>query len=134
MAADSTLALQAAIVAALKADDGVTTQIAGRVYDRAPESVEFPYVSIGGETSLPWEAQNLDGWDVTIQIDTWSREPGRVEARQIMSEIASALHNVALTVNGHALVMAVLEFQGAMGDPDGITTHGVQRFRFVTHS
>lgn len=131
MSADSTLALQAAIVSALKAAGVVPAE---RVYDRPPQNVTFPYVSIGPETAFPWEAQNLDGFDVTIQVDTWSRQPGRVEARQIMAAISAALHGQPLMVHGHALVMAALEFQTALDDPDGLTVHGVQRFRFVTHS
>lgn len=132
--ADSTLPAQAAIVAALKADAGVTALVGARVYDRAPDDVAFPYVSLGPESAQPFEAQLLDGWDMSLQIDTWSRKTGRVECRQIMAAIYAALHGAALAVSGHALVMVVLQLQTTMDDPDGVTVHGVQRFTVITHA
>lgn len=133
MAADSTLPLQAAIVAALKADGGFSALVSGRVHDRTPEGVVFPYVSLGVEQGEPFDAAAMAGWDVSWQIDTWSRKPGKVEARQIMAAVNAALHEATLTVDGHQFIRGVLEFQTALSDPDGLTTHGVQRFRFITH-
>lgn len=132
--ADSTLPVQAAIVAALKADAGVAALVGGRVYDRAPEDAAFPYLSIGPEIAQPFEAQALDGWEMSLQLDAWSRKPGRVECRQIMAASYAALHDAALSVAGEHLVMVVLELQLTMDDPDGVTTHGVQKFRIITES
>jgi len=132
--ADSTLALQEAIVAALKASSPIGSLIADRVYDRPPQDVVFPYISLGPEQAEPFDAQLLDGWDVSLQIDTWSRKPGRVEARQIMTAIAGALHDQPLAVSGHAFVMGRMTMQTTMNDPDGVTVHGVQKFRFITHA
>lgn len=130
---DSTLALQAAIVSALKAGAGVAGLVGGRVYDRPPQRAALPYISLGVEQAAPYEAHDLDGWDVSWQIDCWSRKPGRVEIRRVMSAIHETLHNRPLVVSGHHLVMSVLTSQTALDDPDGVTTHGVQRFDFITH-
>lgn len=131
---DSSLPVQAAIVAALKADAEVAGLVGARVYDRAPEAVAFPYVSFGPEAGEPFDAAALSGWDATIQIDTWSRKGGRVEAKAIMAAISARLHRGALTVAGHALVFLLLEFQTVLDGGDGETVHGVQRFGYRTHT
>ena len=134
MASDATLPVQAAIVAALKADAGVGAVVGDRIYDRAPEGVAFPYVSIGAETGSPWEGSTLSGWEMVLQIDIWSRKPGAVEARQAMAAVSAALHRAEMTIAGNAFVLCNLESQRTMGDPDGVTTHGVQLYRIITHS
>lgn len=131
MAGDSTLPIQAAIVAALKA--ALPALVGSRVYDRPPQDVAFPYVSLGAETLVPWEAQEMEGVEIDWQIDTWSRAGGRVECRQIMQAIREALHEQELAIVGHAFVRGRLQLQLTLDDPDGETVHGVQRFTFITH-
>jgi hypothetical protein len=131
--ADSTLALQAAIVAALRADGGLSSLVADRIWDRAPQGGAFPFVSLGPELSAPWEGSDLEGWEVEWQVDTWSRGDGAVECRRVMAAVASVLHREPLSVSDHRLVLGSLIAQRTMDDPDGETTHGVQRFRFLTH-
>ena len=58
---DSTLALQAAVVAALGADVGVQALVAGRIYDRARADVAFPYVSVGPSQAEPWDTDDTTG-------------------------------------------------------------------------
>jgi hypothetical protein len=43
----SSLDLQKAVVARLKADAGVTALVGQRIYDRVPPDAVFPYVSLG---------------------------------------------------------------------------------------
>ena len=130
---DSTLALQAAVVAALGADVGVQALVAGRIYDRARADVAFPYVSVGPSQAEPWDTDDTTGWEVFLQLDVWSRERGgAVECRQVMQAIHDALHRAELTVTGHDFVLGRLDSARTLDDPDGVTTHGVMRFRFVT--
>ena len=132
--ADATLAVQAAIIASLRADAAVAALVAARVHDAPPQGVAFPYVSLGPERGEPWEGTTMEGWSLAWQIDTWSRVQGGVEARRIIAAIADALHRETLTVAGAQFVAADLTFQTTLRDPDGITTHGVQSFRFLTHT
>lgn len=131
--ADPTLALQAALVAALKADAGVSALVGARVYDRAPEAVAFPYLSLGPERTEPFDAQGTEGREIVWQVDVWSEAAGRVEARQIMAAVAARLHEGALTVTGFAFVMGILLSQRTLAEPDGARTHGVMTFRFILH-
>lgn len=132
--ADPTLPLQAALVAALKGDAGVSALVGARVYDRAPENAAFPFVSLGPERAEPFDAQGTDGREIVWQIDCWSESAGRVEARAIMAAVAARLHEGALTVSGFAFVMGVLLSQRTLAEPDGARTHGVMTFRFILHT
>lgn len=131
--ADPTLALQAALVAALKADAGVSALVGARVHDRAPEGVTFPYLSLGPVRAEPFDAQATDGREIVWQLDVWSDGPGKVEALHIMAAVAARLHEGALTVTGFAFVMGVLLSQRTLAEPDGERTHGVMTFRFILH-
>lgn len=133
MVGDSTLPVRAAIVAALRADAAVGAIMGDRIYSRAPDAVVFPYSSFGPVIGEPWEGATLSGWEQSAQIDTWSRQPGGVEALSAMAAIGAALHRAPLAVAGHEFVLINLELQTLMNDPDGVTTHGVQRFRILTH-
>lgn len=133
MRGDSTLALQEAIIAALARSSAVRRLVGERIFDEAPHGTPFPYVSLGPETAGPFEAQEVDGWDAFMQVDSWTETPGRVEVRRIMAAISGALHDAPLALRGHHLVMATLQFQTTVPEPGDVHMHGVQRFRFVTH-
>lgn len=132
MAADATLPVRAAIVTRLRDDAGVGAVVADRIYGRPPQDVVFPYVSLGPVTAEPAGGIAQRGWGQSAQIDVWSRQPDRgVEASQIMAAVSAALE-APLSVAGHHVVVATLELQTLVDDPDGITSHGVQRFRIYT--
>lgn len=132
--ADSTLSVQAAVVAALKADAGVGAVVGDRIYDRAPGSATFPFVSLGptlGGTEV--ETQGGEGWETVVTLDVWSRyAPGRKEAADALAAIHAALQNVDLSLSGFTVVMLRLIDSRLMSDEDGVTTHGVARYRIVT--
>lgn len=128
---EPSLALQAAIVSALRADAPVTALIGQRVYDRVPPVPTFPYVTIGDDQVLPDAAECLDGSvEVTATIDVWSRTVGKVEAKQISGAIVSLLNfNASLTLTGYRLVSIEHESSRHLDDPDGLTSHSVVTFR-----
>jgi hypothetical protein len=130
--ADRALEIQKAVVARLKAHSGVAALIAGRVYDRAPEGVAFPYVSIGPAFVTPFDAQAMRGTEVVLQLDVWSRKPGAVECRQIMAAINAALHWHDLALDAGKAVLCRASSRRNMPDPDGVTTHGVVELSILT--
>jgi len=132
VAADATLPVRAAIVARLRDDAGVGALVADRVYGRPPQDVVFPYVSLGPVTAEPAGGLEQRGWDQSMQVDVWSRQPDLgVEALQVMAAVSVALAS-PIVVSGHRVVVMTLEFQTVTNDPDGITSHGIQRFRIYT--
>ena len=48
-----------------------------------------------------------------------------------MDRIHTLLHDSSLSVSGFNLVNTRFEFMDILRDPDGITMHGVMRFRAV---
>lgn len=126
------LALQKAVFAALVADAGVGAAIGDRIFDAAPRSAVFPYATFGDARVGDWSTGTEDGAEHRLVLHVWSREPGKAVCWAILEAIRSALHDAALDLDGHALVNLRFEAADVGQDRDGITWHGVARFRAVT--
>jgi len=125
-------ALQKAVYAALIGNATAATLIGDRIYDAAPRAAAFPYVSFGDGSLRDWSTGTEDGTEHRLVLHAWSRERGKRETWVIVGALKDALHDQALDLDGHALVNLRFEFADAALDPDGITWHGVVRFRAVT--
>jgi hypothetical protein len=68
------------------------------------------------------------GSDFTLVVHTFSRYRGSKETKEIMSLIYDVLHESNLVVAGASNNMR-FEFSDIIKESDGLTTHGVQRFR-----
>lgn len=126
---DPSLALQKAVVAALKA---ATTEAGDNVFDSVPEGDPFPRITIGEAQVIGNFAPCYDGSEVFFDVHVWSREVGHPQAKRIASAVRSALHDAPLALDGHMLEL--LEFRDAryMRDPDGVTSHAALTFRALT--
>jgi len=131
---DYASALQQTVFNAL--DQSSTLQnLVTDVYDFVPESTAFPYVKIGEQTMVDDGTKDKKGSDFTIEVHTFSRYRGSVEIKNIMSVVYDILHESSLSVSGASLVNMRFEFSDIIKENDGLTTHGVQRFRvFVLSS
>ena len=101
------------------------------IYDDVPENTAYPYVVIGEETASNDGSKTLDGIEYTLTIHAWSRYRGRREIKEIMQSVYENLHDTAITVTGASLVNVRQEFNTTLAENDGITRHGVMRFRAV---
>lgn len=126
------LALQKAVFAALVADGAVGALVGDRIHDAAPRNAVFPYVSLGEASLVDWSTGSEDGAEHRLVLHVWSRERGKSESYAILEALRARLHDATLELEGHALVNLRFEFADAARDPDGITWHGVARFRAVT--
>ena len=137
MSTDPSLALQGAVVAAIKA---LATEVGTRVYDRVARDTSgkitatFPYVSLGESDVLGNYADCYDGSDVSLAIHVWSRDVGFPQCKRIASDIRTGLNNAELTLDGHTLELLELERTNYLRDPDGLTSHAVLNFRALTQS
>lgn len=128
-----TLELQGVIVAALKADAAVAALVAGRVYDSVPRSAAgavtagFPYISIGGDEEVSEDADCIDGFAISLQIDCWSRQPGFPEVRRIADAVRAVLTD-DLSLADNALVFLQHRITRTFRDPDGLTSHAALTF------
>ena len=131
---DYASALQQTVFNAL--DQSSTLQnLVTDVYDFVPEGTAFPYVKIGEQTMVDNGTKNKQGTDFTIEVHTFSIFRGIVEIKNIMSVVYDILHESSLSVSGADLINMRFEFSDIIKENDGLTTHGVQRFRvFVLSS
>ena len=126
-------ALQQAIFTAL--DNATINDVSGNsitgVFDDVPENTAYPYVVIGEETATNIDTKDKDAHEHTLTIHVWSQYRGRKEIKNIMSSVYTTLHNASITVSGSSLVNIRHEFENTLTEADGITRHGVMRFRAV---
>lgn len=108
------------------------------VYDHVPQSATYPYVVIGEDEATVVDADDLPGADHLVDIHVWAggdnetaQHRGQKQVKQAQGAIYDALHRQTLAVSGAAFIGCDLEFQETFTDPDGITQHGVQRFRVM---
>lgn len=125
---DPSLALQGAIVAALK---GISPA-GSNVFDRVPEGDPFPRITVGTGQSVPVDEDCYEGTESTFQIDAWSREVGFPQVKQIASAIRARLHNGDLTLSGHTLELMKVESIAYDRDPDGLTSRARIQLRALT--
>lgn len=126
--ASPSLELQGAIVARLKASAGLTALIGGRVYDAVPSNALFPYVTVGEGDETSDDADCIDGFEISLDIDVWSRAVGFPEAKRISDEVRKALKSPDLTIPTNALVDFRHRQTRFLRDPDGLTSHAVMTF------
>ncbi len=134
MSADSQWPLQQAVYGALTGDAGVQTLLGvpARVFDHVPQGSDFPYLVIGEATTGPFDTMTEPGMEHRLAIHSWSRHRGLKETKQIMAAVVDTLDQKSLSLSGHALILLRFEFGATLLDPDGLTRHGVQRFRALT--
>lgn len=99
------------------------------VYDDVPGDAAFPYVVVGEDTHIPFDTDDSLGSESTLTLHVWSRYCGKKECKEIMALIYDALTRQALVLEAHYLITIEFEYSEVLLDPDGITRHGVQRFR-----
>ena len=124
--------LQTAIYTALSGDSNLTSTLGASVFDEVPDQSSYPFVALGEETVVEYDTKDLDGASHTINIHVWSQYKGAKETKQIMDRIHTLLHDSSLSVSGFNLIRMQFEFSDIMRDPDGVTRHGVMRFRAIT--
>ncbi|WP_158738627.1 DUF3168 domain-containing protein [Alteribacillus sp. YIM 98480] len=101
------------------------------VHDDPPDGAEFPYVSYGPPTSVPFDTKLSDGADTTFQIDIWSQN-GTAETSDIMNAIQESLQSEPLPMSGgFSMYMNRLEYADIIDDQDGKTKHGVLQYRII---
>lgn len=138
--ADRSTELFTAIFAALNGDAALTALLGGaKVFNGVKDGTEPPYVDIGDDTATDYSSSLIDAQEHTITIHSWAEQPmAGVSAKgqlfQIMARIRAILHAAPPVLAAGTLVNLRQEFRETLRDPDGVSWHGVQRFRAVTNS
>ncbi|ALJ08234.1 DUF3168 domain-containing protein [Brevundimonas sp. DS20] len=132
---DPQLPLQAAIVAAVKADTELNTLIAGRIFDRVPVNQDgspqgpFPYLSFGAADTTDEGASCVGPSDCYIDLNGWSRAVGYPEVKRIGARAAFVL-NTRLTVAGFEVVTHRVDRLSYQREQDGLTSRAILRLRY----
>jgi hypothetical protein len=133
MAEVASWALQRGVYQALAGSLDLTTLLGGvRVYDHAPQSAPYPFITLGQSAIRDWSTGTEDGAEHNLTLHVWSRSGGKKQVQEIIETIKDVLHDQPLTLSDHHLINRRHEFSEARLDPDGDTFHGIVRYRAVT--
>ena len=133
----SVVQIATAIMTKLKGDTNLTSLLTTyaslpAVFTHVPQDLNtYPYVVLY-ETGLDGNDNDAHlGFDGVLNIHCWTDERDMAVIGNIQNAIYNALHNQELTMTGYNLGELHQEFTTILRDPDGITLHGVQRFRII---
>lgn len=129
----SLFAVQEAVYGALTSSSIVQALIGSpaRVYDVVPPSAQFPYITLGDVVVKEFDTKDQTGFEQSLTLHVWSRYRGRKELKQIVQTIYDVLHNAALTVTGANYVSCVFQSASTLQENDGLTLHGILRYRII---
>jgi hypothetical protein len=132
--ADPSLALQAAIVTALKTAPAVA---GGRVYDRIPGTTDlrepkpiFPFLHVGEGDTIGDDNPCFDSTECNVSVHVWSNAVGMPELKELAGLVRARLKTVS-TVTGFRVTNADYIITRYMNDPDSTLTHAVVEFRYL---
>lgn len=126
--------VQTALYTRLSAEVSLAT-----IYDDVPDQPDgkpedlMPYVVIGEDTGTAWDTDNSLGNVVICTIHVFSHYEGKIQAKQIMGEIYTALHRQAanLSATGYTFVDCLFDFADVVDEDDGAIRHGTARYRIT---
>ena len=124
--------LQKAIVSTLRGDAQLAALLGGeKLFDHAPASVVFPYLTFGRASLYDWGTATEEGSEHLLTLHAWSKGKGRREALEIMQRVTELLHDRPPALAGFALVSLRLESSEVRYDDEQDVHHGAMRFRAI---
>ncbi len=100
---DAVIAVQAALVAALKGYAPLTPLITG-IYDGAPPRADFPYITIGDSPSIDWSTKTAVGREIRLALSIWDDGQSAARLHGIMGIAENAVATLPRAVPGWSLV------------------------------
>lgn len=103
------------------------------VYDKATESSNFPYASLGPSYWNDEGAECFEARSIVLQIDVWHSMSNKGICEDLTDDIAGALNGwsdeTALTMHPLRVISAQVQ-----DDPDGMTVHGIIQVEAMVES
>lgn len=129
------MSIEAALQSAIF--DRLNDQLSVPVYSEGavPDNTAGLYVTIGSDTHIEWDTDTETGFESTITLHTWDTSGivrGYSGIKPIMGECYDSLHRVTISITGYHLVGIDREMSETFIDADGLTPHGVERYRIKT--
>ena len=122
-------ALEAAVLAALKADAGVAALVAGRVLAEGDAAAAFPHLALGAWRSRAWNAGGERGEEIVFALSAFVRRGGRAAALEALGAAAAALDGAALSPDEGRVVALFFQDAEAALEKDRQTWRATGRFR-----
>lgn len=99
-------------------------EVAGRVYDRAIEATQHPYITLGPSYWTDASAECIQARSQTVQIDIWHDDSNKGVVEDLVDDVTAALDGWA---DQDALTMHPLRITlvRVMDDPEPGIVHGV---------
>lgn len=120
--------IQTAITTLLNATPAFTS-ICNGVYDPAPQSQVYPYVTFGNHIESPFLAFGNLGRGTVILMHIWSQAFGFAEAYSILDVMNQTFDATKLSLSNYDNIIILFMGTNKFSDPDGITRHLVARYR-----
>ncbi len=108
-----------------------TTGLVGLVYEILENDQAFPKIWIEDGGADDWSNKDDAGLEAVITLHIGSRYDGTKEIRSLMDKCHAALHNASLTLAAGQSVLCQFDRHDMVIDSDGVTRHGVMRFRLL---
>lgn len=112
------LALQKALVAALRADPVLAAELSG-VFDTPPPGQPFPYLCFGPWTGTDWGHKSGAGREHRLALSLWDEQHDTIRLRRLMDAAERTALALASALDGHRLVVIRLSRSLVIRDPEG---------------
>ena len=126
------ITLQKVIFETLNADDSLLGLSTG-VYENPAPVIAFPYITLGELTAMDWSTKTTRGLQIVVPIHAYS-QVSKKEVIEILDRVFDLLQSGGFDLEGHELIAMRFEYNEIGLEPDGITYHGVIRFRAYTEA
>lgn len=124
--------LQKAIFETLN-NDSYLLSITTGVYENPAPVIAFPYIALGALAATDWSTKTTSGLQITVPIHSYS-QTSKKEVIDILDRVFDLLQSGGLDLEGHELIAMRFEYNEIGLEPDGITYHGVIRFKAYTEA
>lgn len=111
MADGPAVALQKAVIDALRAAPAIKAAVGPRVVDEPVPSIALPYIRLGNLDLRPFRTDGCAGWTALFSIEVHSRpNSGRIEAARIAGLVIATLDERAAFIAVAGFRLAWLKF------------------------
>jgi hypothetical protein len=93
--------------------------------------VAYPYLAFGDLVAVDWSTKTTKGMQTAIVLHAYS-QTSKKEVIEILDRVFDLLQSGGLTLEGQELVAMRFDYNEITLENDGVTYHGMIRFRAYT--
>lgn len=108
-----------------------TTGLTGIISESLSNADPFPKILIEDGGADDWSNKDDNGLEAFVNLHVGSQKEGTKEIRGLMNKCHGALHNVDLVLANGQSVLCQFVRHDVVIDSDGITRHGIMRFKLL---